>query len=568
MICPKCRQPIQANARFCGNCGQMIDSSAANQSTVPRPPMSGPAAAGAASGTSGTSPGGTSPGGASTAGGASSPRGASSAGATTGGGSTAWAATASAALPGLFERIKNIVLMPKLEWPIIAAEPTSVAQLYTGYIIPLAAVVALLGFLRLSVIGVSGVFGSAFRMPIVSGLIYAVFTFGYSLVIIFLIGLIIDALAPSFSGQRDRRQALKVAAYCLTPACLGSLLALSPVLPTLLQLIAVLYGIYVLYLGLPVVMRSPPEKAVGYTATVIVCTLVLGIVLGALAAATGIFGRTSGLMGMGYANPRSQDVAREQGAAEAANILGSALGTDDKGKAGLAAALSNLAKAGEESERQSAAAAKAAADNPAALAQSNAAGQVNAATGQVNAATGNSSDGAQNPAAAVSGLVTALGGALGGNRRVDVVDFKTLTALLPPSLPGMRRTNAQGEKQAAVGVTTSSAKADYAGDNGTSVHIEITDLSGVSGLMNIADSLAKSTTSESESGFERDTVIGGRSVHEKYDSRAKNGELSVTLAKRFMVDLTGSGIDMPSLEQSLGTIDLSQLEAMKDQGAH
>jgi hypothetical protein len=57
-------------------------------------------------------------------------------------------------------------------------------------------------------------------------------------------------------------------------------------------------------------------------------------------------------------------------------------------------------------------------------------------------------------------------------------------------------------------------------------------------------------------------------VHEKYDTKARKGDLSVILAKRFEVDVSGDGVDMSTLEQSLGQVDLARLEAMKDQGAH
>ena len=106
-----------------------------------------------------------------------------------------------------------------------------------------------------------------------------------------MIALFIDALAPTFAGSRDRRQALKVTAYSFTPAWLSSVLALSPVLPTVLQWVALFYGIYVLYLGLPVLMRSPPERALGYTATVVAGTLLLGLVLLGVSIGAGHFGR-------------------------------------------------------------------------------------------------------------------------------------------------------------------------------------------------------------------------------------------------------------------------------------
>jgi hypothetical protein len=169
--------------------------------------------------------------------------------------------------------------------------------------------------------------------------------------------------------------------------------------------------------------------------------------------------------------------------------------------------------------------------------------------------------------AAAGGLLTALGGALGGNHPVEVVDFKALTPLLPGSLPGMKRLDAKGENQGAVGVKTASATANYQGDSGTGVQIVISDMSGVSGLMDLAGALVQNTTSQSDSGYEKDTVISGRSVHEKFDAKARKGDLSVMLVKRFQIEITGDGVDMSALEQALGQVDLSRLESMKDQGA-
>ena len=505
MQCPKCSAPIEAGSRFCGRCGQKIEAAAGTPAAaVTQSSMVDPIPAAAMAGAAAAE-------------------------------HAAAVGVGAAAMPRLIERIKNIMLQPKLEWPVIAPEATSLAQLYLGYVIPLAAFAAVMSFLHMSVMGIHIPFGGVIRTPVGGGLLMAVYSLLFALLGLFLVGLIINALAPTFGGTRDRRQAVKVAAYSFTPAWLASLLALSPVLPTLLQWIAFFYGIYVLYLGLPVLMRSPKDRAVGYTATVVLCTFLLGIVFVGISMFAGRLGIGPARMSSSAA---AQTAAQDQGAATVGNIVGNALGTDDKGKAGLTAALSNLAKAGQAS------AAPPADTSPAAGAPP-----------------------APSPTSAAAGLVTALGSALGGSHRVEVVDFKTLTAMLPPSLPGMKRTNAQGESQGAVGVKTSSAKADYLGDNGADVHIEISDISGVSGLLDVAGSLVQTTTSESATGFERDQVIGGRSVHEKYDARAKKGDLSVIVAKRFEVDVAGDGVDMNTLEQSLGQVDLARLESMKDQGA-
>jgi hypothetical protein len=536
MNCPNCHQPLQPNTRFCGTCGQKIESVAPPPPPPPAPrpmpaaPAPAPVVAAAAA----------------PAGGAPPHIGSAS------GASAAASSWVQATAPGFISRVKNIVLSPKTEWETIAPESTSVAQLYTGYIMILAALAAVLAFVHMSVIGARlPLGGGVMRYPMGSGLTTAVLSFVFGLIGVFLVGLIINGLAGTFSAQRDQRQAMKVAAYSLTPAWLSSILALSPVLPTLLQFLAGCYGIYVLYLGLPVVMRSPKEKAVGYTAAVVICTILLGIVFGVVAGGLGILGSRSGMLGSnspfgGQTAEQQQAAARDQGAAAVGNVIGNMLGTDAQGKAGLGAALSNMAKMGEQSQQQ------AAQQNGGAAVSSNA--PPTAADTQ-NAVTG------------AGGLLTALGGALGGPNRAAPVDFKNLSDLLPTSLQGMKRTSAQGSAQGAIGIKTTSATADYVGANGATVHLEIADMTGVSGLMDLANNLVQNTTSQSDTGYEKDVTLNGRGAHEKYDAPNKKGDISMQIAKRFTVDVTGQGVDMAALEQAYSQIDLSRLESMKDQGA-
>jgi hypothetical protein len=466
---------------------------------------------------------------------------------------------ANAAVPGLIDRVKKILLSPKTEWPVIEPEPTTIAELYKSYAIPLLAFSALMSFLRLSVIGISIGFGSI-RMPFGTGLVSMVFNFIMGLVGLFLFGLIIDFLAPTFSGQRDQRQALKTAAYTYTPAAVGSVLGLLPGLGTLLQFVAALYAIYILYLGLPLMMRSPREKAVGYTAATIICAILAGVVLAVVMSFVGrIIGFSPyGFGGFGAASHglgMTQEERQQRAAAAVGQIIGGALGTDQSGKADLGAAINNLAAAGrqmqQEQQAQGANTAQPITRDNAAAAQT---------TQDPAAAT-------QNAAAATAGLLTALGGAMGGNRHVDPVDFHTLKGLLPESLPGMQRTHAEGSSQQTLGMKGSQAVGDYQGQGGARAQIKIVDAAAVSGLINVAQSFAANQSSESDSGYEKQANVGGRLVHEKYDNNSKHGELDAIVAKRFAVDVTGDGVDMRTLEQYASLVDFSKLEAMKDAGA-
>jgi Yip1 domain len=449
----------------------------------------------------------------------------------------------------MIDRVKNILLTPKQEWPVIEPEPTTAGQLYTGYVIPLAALSAVLTLIHMSVIGVSVPFLGNIRTPILSGLTYAVVTFVFSLLGLYIVSLIINGLAPTFGGVRDQRQALKTAAYAFTPAWLAAVFGLLPVLSTLLSLIAGLYGIYLLYLGLPVVMKAPTEKAVGYTVTVVLCTILVGIVLGALLSSVGGFNRFGAYGGLHGFGAQSEEARQARAAALAGNIVGNVLGTDEKGKEGLAKAMAQMAAAGREIEQQEKAAKARGAD-------------VSSATTQTPTDTSPA-----NAAAATARLASAVGGALGGDHRVDPVDFRALKAMLPDSAAGMQRTGSAGSNEQALGVKTSNATADYQGSGDVRLHIKIADVSGVSGLLGLAGALGQKTDSESDSGFEKDTTIGGRQFHEKFQKAGKHGEVSTIVVQRFEVDVTGDGADISALEQAAGSVDFARLESMKNQGA-
>ncbi|HTV96551.1 MAG TPA: Yip1 family protein [Steroidobacteraceae bacterium] len=182
----------------------------------------------------------------------------------------------------LIDRARNILLTPKTEWPLIEAEPTSIAQLFKGYVMPFAALYAVMAFFRMSIIGYA-----FWRIPLLSRVVYALVDFGLALLGVYLLGLIVDGLAPSFAGQRNQRQAMKTVGYAFTSSAVASVFGLLPRVGPLLQLLAGLYGIYLLYLGLPSMMRNPQEKSAGYTAVVVVCTILVFIVLGLLASVTG-----------------------------------------------------------------------------------------------------------------------------------------------------------------------------------------------------------------------------------------------------------------------------------------
>jgi hypothetical protein len=119
------------------------------------------------------------------------------------------------------------------------------------------------------------------RISVGAALAHAVFSFALSFVGVFLIALIVDLLAPGFGGKRDPLAALKVTAYTFTPGWVAGIFNLIPILGVL-TIVAGLYGLYLLYIGLPVLMRCPGDRAVGYTVVTVLCAIVMWIVIAAL----------------------------------------------------------------------------------------------------------------------------------------------------------------------------------------------------------------------------------------------------------------------------------------------
>jgi len=57
--------------------------------------------------------------------------------------------------------------------------------------------------------------------------------------------------------------------------------------------------------------------------------------------------------------------------------------------------------------------------------------------------------------------------------------------------------------------------------------------------------------------------VNGNLVHEQYDRRARNGEVSMILADRFTVTAHGSGVDAATIVSAVRSVDPAKLVALK-----
>lgn len=198
---------------------------------------------------------------------------------------------------GLIERVKNILIKPQAEWEVIAKEEPNVAKITMGYLVPLALVTAIATALGIGLIGMNfGFFRyTSWSLGITSGII----SFIISIATCYLSALIIDMLAPSFDSQKNFGRAFQTIVYSMTPFWIAGILNIIPTLG-ILAFLGGLYGIYIMYLGLPLTMKtSNKDKVIIYLVVSILAFVVvyfiISLILGAIL--TSIF--FSGFGGLG-----------------------------------------------------------------------------------------------------------------------------------------------------------------------------------------------------------------------------------------------------------------------------
>lgn len=413
----------------------------------------------------------------------------------------------------LIARAKSILLTPRTEWPVIAAEPDSIAGLFSGYILIMAAIPAVIRFLSLCVIGVSVPFLGSYRVDLATGLTTTVVSYLLSLMGVFVVALIVEALAPTFGAEKNRVQALKTVAYAFTASWVASIIGIIPGLGLIAALAGLIYGLYLLNLGLPFTMKCPADKALGYTIVTVIAAIIVQILLGLVVSRMGGYG-------MGLNRGLSGLTPHGSGAA----------GAFANGSA--AAGLQDWAKRMQDASKQVDAAQK--------------------------------SGDADAKASAVGQLV---GAALGGNGKVVSLSPDRIKPFLPDTLDGLKRTQSSAERNAALGVQISKATASYSDGANHTLNLEITDSGSLKGLVGFAAGWGGvEQESENDTGYEKTYKSGGQLIHEKWNKQAQSGEYGVVIGDRFCVVVAGNASGIDELKQAAASINVSGLEALKNEG--
>jgi len=170
----------------------------------------------------------------------------------------------------LVERVRAILSTPRMEWAVIAQEPASVVDLLLKYVALLAAIPEVSHIIGQWLIGEP-------RASIASLLLRAVVAYAVTFAMVYVIAIVINVLAGRCGGQQNFRNALKLSVYSHTPLWLAGIFLLIPGLNFLLILGA--YGLYLLWIGLPILMQVPTARALRCAVLATACALIPAVVL-------------------------------------------------------------------------------------------------------------------------------------------------------------------------------------------------------------------------------------------------------------------------------------------------
>lgn len=176
----------------------------------------------------------------------------------------------------MIARIKAILMTPRAEWPVIARETGPTGDIFTRYVMPLAAIGP-----------VAALIGTS------HGIGFALVSYAIGLVMVLVMTFVVEQLAPKFGGEQSRSAAFRLIAYSGTAGWLAGIFNLVPGLRWLG--ILGLYGIYLFHLGSGPMLAIPPERRVVFIVTIGIVGFIIAMVIALPLTAMIGMGRMAGM---------------------------------------------------------------------------------------------------------------------------------------------------------------------------------------------------------------------------------------------------------------------------------
>jgi hypothetical protein len=172
---------------------------------------------------------------------------------------------------------KSIVLNQEAEWTRMMAEESERQSLLRyGITLIVVAYVLLfvLSFLFSMAVSLVAPFSAMHMMTSV------VVQFGLSVASLYFVPNILAMLAPSFGGENNQLNALKLFVFASTPAWLGTSVGVIPIIGWLAAIAGALYAVFLFWKHFTQALSIPEDKKVQYLAVAVLILIAVHFVIG------------------------------------------------------------------------------------------------------------------------------------------------------------------------------------------------------------------------------------------------------------------------------------------------
>jgi len=171
----------------------------------------------------------------------------------------------------IFDRAREIILYPQKAWDKIKEEKNN--RILITYPLILCLIQPIAVIIGYGIIGLWMGPAGYFRLSLVNAFFSALVAYFLSLLGIAVMGFLTLVLANYFHVEGDIFSAMKLSVYSATAPLLAGIFQIIPGLRILM--ILGLYGSYILYLGIPKLMKAPHDKEPPFTFSVIIGGIIL-----------------------------------------------------------------------------------------------------------------------------------------------------------------------------------------------------------------------------------------------------------------------------------------------------
>ena len=171
----------------------------------------------------------------------------------------------------IFNRAREIILYPQKAWDVLKEEKNK--RMLISYPLVLCLIQPIAIIIGYGIIGLWMGPAGYIRLSLINVFFSALVAYFLSLLGIAVTGFLFQVLANYFHAEGDIFSSMKLSVYSATAPLLAGIFQIIPGLRILMVL--GLYGSYILYLGVPKLMKAPHDKEQPFTFSVIISGIIM-----------------------------------------------------------------------------------------------------------------------------------------------------------------------------------------------------------------------------------------------------------------------------------------------------